>query len=292
LNDGLAKAIELAAIESIRRAVIYIPPDVKQALSRAYQEEDSDIARAQLKSILDNIELAEKLQRPVCQDTGTIYFYVEVGYDFPALRYIEESLVRAVRRATQLVPLRPNSVHPLTRVNTGDNTGRHNPHIYWKLVPGDSLNFTVVPKGGGSEYPTVLRMVPPGMGLDAIKEVVVDSVLHAGAMPCPPTIVGVGIGGGTDTAVFLAKKAASLRKIGTSNEDPELTRLEGELRDTVNELGIGVMGLGGRITVLAVHIDYAHRHPATYPVAVVFQCWATRRATAIVRADGTFEISQ
>ncbi|MEM1702960.1 MAG: fumarate hydratase [Zestosphaera sp.] len=292
MSNSVIEAVELAAVESIRRAVINIPPDVKQALLRAYQEEENDVARAQLKSILDNIELAERLQRPLCQDTGTIYFYVEVGYDFPALRYIEEALVRAVRKATYLVPLRPNSVHPLTGVNTGDNTGKNTPSIYWRLVPGDRLKFTVVPKGGGSEYPTVLRMVPPGMGLDAIKDVVMDSVIHAGAMPCPPTIVGVGIGGGVDIAVFLAKKAASLRKIGTVNEDPELAKLEAELKEIINELGIGVMGLGGRTTVLAVHIDYAHRHPAVYPVAVVFQCWATRRATAIVTANGSFEISQ
>lgn len=292
MSARLEEAVELAAVESIRRAVIYIPPDVKQALVRAYQREESDIARAQLKSILDNIELAEKLQRPVCQDTGTISFYVEVGYDFPALRSVENSLTKAVRRATEIVPLRPNSVHPFSGVNSGDNTGRYVPHIYWRLVPGDSLRFTVVPKGGGSEYPTVLRMVPPGRGFDAIRDVVIDAVLHAGAMPCPPTIVGVGIGGSVDTAVFLAKKAATLRRIGSTNEDPELDKLERELEATINELGIGVMGLGGRTTVLAVHADYAHRHPATYPVAVVFQCWATRRATALVRSDGSFEVGQ
>ncbi|MCX8185072.1 MAG: fumarate hydratase [Sulfolobales archaeon] len=288
----MIEAIERAAVEAIERAVIYIPPDVKAALIKAYQEEENDVARAQLKSILDNIELAEKTMRPVCQDTGTITFYVDVGYEFPGVRYIRDSLINSVRVATQKIPLRPNSVHPFKNVNTGDNTGRYVPQIYWELVPGDSLKFTVVPKGGGSGYPTVLRMVPPGRGFDALREVVLDAVYRAGAMPCPPTIVGVGVGGGIDTAIFIAKKAATLRKIGTLNEDPELAVLEGELAKAINELGIGVMGLGGKTTVLAVHLDYSHRHPASYPVAVVFQCWASRRATAIVKPSGDFQVIQ
>ncbi|MCS7099259.1 MAG: fumarate hydratase [Sulfolobales archaeon] len=288
----MADAIERAAVEAIRRAVIYLPPDVKMALIKAYEREENDVARAQLKSILDNIELAEKMARPMCQDTGMITFYVDVGYDFPGARYVRDSLVNSARVATQSVPLRPNSVHPFKNVNTGDNTGRYSPQIHWELVPGDSLKFTVVPRGGGSEYPTALHMVPPGRGLDVLREVVLESVLRAGAMPCPPTIVGVGVGGSVETAVFIAKKAAALRKVGTLNEDPELAVLERELTEAINELGIGVMGLGGKTTVLAVHIDYAHRHPATYPVAVVFQCWAARRATAIVEPGGDFQILQ
>lgn len=286
------EAIKRAAVEAIRRAVIYIPPDVKMALIKAYQEEESDVAKAQLKSILDNIELAEKLMLPVCQDTGMITFYVDVGHDFPGIRYVKDSLIESVREATQSVPLRPNSVHPFRDINTGDNTGRYVPQIHWELVPGDSLKFTVVPKGGGSEYPTVLRMVPPGTGFNALKEVVLESVLRAGAMPCPPTVVGVGVGGGVETAISIAKRAATLRKIGTLNEDPELAILERELVKAINELGIGVMGLGGKTTVLAVHVDYSHRHPASYPIAVVFQCWAVRRATAIVEPTGDFQVFQ
>lgn len=292
MSSGLSSVIEEAAVEAIRRAVILIPPDIKEALRRAYLEEVSEVAKAQLKAILDNIELAERLQRPMCQDTGTIIFYVKVGHSFPAIHAVEDALVKAVKKATQAIPLRPNSVNPFTSANTGDNTGRYIPHIHWDLVTGNELEFTVVPKGGGSEYPSVLKMIPPGRGVDAIKEVVLDAVLQAGAMPCPPTIVGVGVGGGADIAVTLAKKAASLRKVGTRNEDPLLAKLEEELYKLVNELGIGVMGMGGRTTALAVHVEYAHRHPANYPVAVVFQCWATRRATAIVKPDASYTVTQ
>ncbi|MEM2005908.1 MAG: fumarate hydratase [Zestosphaera sp.] len=292
MSLNLLNVIEEAAVEAIGRAVISIPPDVKEAIRRAYLEEESEVAKAQLKAILDNIELAERLQRPMCQDTGTMIFYVRVGHGFPAIHAVKEALVKAVRKATQAIPLRPNSVNPFTSTNTGDNTGRYIPYIHWDVVAGDELEFTVVPKGGGSEYPAVLRMIPPGRGVDTIKEVVLDAVLQAGAMPCPPTIVGVGVGGGADIAMTLAKKAASLRKVGTRNEDPALARLEEELHRLVNHLGIGVMGMGGRTTALAVHIEYAHRHPANYPVAVVFQCWATRRATATVKPDASYTITQ
>ena len=287
-----AKVIEDAAVEALRRAVIYLPPDVKEALRKAYMEEDNEAAKAQLKAILDNVELAEKLGKPICQDTGLVIFYVKVGYKFPGLSIIEEALVNATRRATKEVPLRPNTVNPFTGKNPGDNTGRFVPYIHWKLVDGDSLEFTVVPKGGGSEAVAMLQMPPPGRSITGVKEAVIDAVLKAGAKPCPPTIVGVGVGGGADIATTLAKKAACLRKLGTRNPDPYLAKLEKELYKAINELGIGAMGMGGRHTVLGVHIEYAHRHPATYPVAIVFQCWAARRASAIVKSDGSYSVYQ
>ncbi len=284
--------IREAVVESLRRAVIHLPPDVRDALRKAYENEDSGSARAQLKAILDNIELAEKLGKPICQDTGLILFFVRVGYSFPGLPVIEKAFIEGVREATEEIPLRPNTVNPFTGKNPGDNTGRYVPFIHWELVEGDDLEFTVVPKGGGSEAVAVLKMPPPGKGVNGVKEAVVDAVLEAGAKPCPPTVVGVGVGGGADIATILAKKAACLRKIGTRNPDPEIAGLEEELYNAINELGIGAMGLGGRYTVLAVHIDYAHRHPATYPVAIVFQCWALRRATAIIKSDGTYSVYQ
>lgn len=286
------KIIEKAAVEALTRASIYLPPDVKEALRKAYENEVSEASRSQLKAILDNIELAEKLKRPICQDTGLIIFFVRVGYDFPGLKVIERAFVSAVRRATKEVPLRPNTVDPFTGKNPGDNTGRYVPFIHWEFTEGDTLEFTVVPKGGGSEGVAVLQMPPPGEGVRAVKRAVIDAVLSAGAKPCPPTIVGVGVGGGADIATILAKKAACVRKLGTKNPDPGLAKLEEELYNAINELGIGAMGLGGRYTVLGVHIEYAHRHPATYPVAIVFQCWAARRATAVVKADGTYSVYQ
>lgn len=284
--------ITRAVAEAIERAVIYIPQDVKQALKRAYSEETNPMAKSQLEAILRNIELAEKLKRPVCQDTGSVIYYVTAGYDFPGLKVLKGALVEAAKQATKQVPLRPNTVDPITGKNPGDNTGRYMPYIHLELTEGDSLEVIVVPKGGGSEGVSYLELPPPGEGVRAVKRAVVDAVLKAGSMPCPPTVVGVGIGGGAEIAMHLAKKVACTRRLGTTNPDPELDKLEKELYEALNNLGIGPMGLGGKYTVLAVHVDYAHRHPAAMPVAVAFVCWAVRRATARVYADGKYVVEQ
>ncbi len=290
--NELSQAIKKSVIEALRKAVTELPPDVVEALKKAYEEEDNEAAKAQLKAILDNVEIARKTGKPICQDTGLIIYYVRVGSRFPLIDKLENILVEATREATREIPLRPNSVNPFTGKNSGDNTGRYVPYIHWEIVPGDELWIDVVPKGGGSEAVAVLKMPPPGRGLAGVKETVIDAVLNAGAKPCPPTIVGVGIGGGADIATVIAKKQAVLRKIGSKNPDPELAKLEEELYNALNELGIGAMGMGGKHTVLAVHIDYAYRHPATYPVAVVFQCWAARRASIHLKPDGSYEITQ
>ncbi len=285
-------SIEEAVRKALKKAVTILPPDVMNALKKAYEEEINEAAKAQLKAILDNVEIAKKTGRPICQDTGLIIYYVKVGSKFPGLSELEKVLIEATRKATMEIPLRPNTVNPFTGKNPGDNTGKYVPYIHWEVVEGDELWIDVLPKGGGSEAVAVLKMPPPGRGLNGVKETVIDAVLSAGAKPCPPTIVGVGIGGGADIATILAKKQAALRKIGTLNPDPMLAELEEELYNAINELGIGVMGMGGNHTVLAVHIDYAHRHPATYPVAIVFQCWAARRASIHVKPDGSYEITQ
>ena len=290
--EYFTKLIEKAAIEALTKATIYLPPDVKNALKKAYENEVNESSKAQLKAILTNLEVAEKLRKPICQDTGLVMFYVKVGYDFPAIKVIEKAFINAVKRATKEIPLRPNTVDPITGKNPGNNVGRYIPFIHWELVEGDSLEFTVVPKGGGSEAVSILEFPPPGEGLRAVKRVVIDAVLRAGAKPCPPTIVGIGFGGGADIATILAKKAAVLRPLGTENPDPKVAELEKELYEAINELGIGAMGLGGKFTVLGVHIEYAHRHPATYPIAIVFQCWATRRASALIKSDGTYKVYQ
>ena len=283
-----------AVSEGLKVASIYLPPDVKEALQKVYLEETNEAAKAQLAAILRNIELAEKLKAPICQDTGLITYYVKLGAKFPAIGVIEESLIEATRLATKQIPLRPNSVDPITGRNPGDNTGRYTPVIMWDGVDpeGDYLEIIVVPKGGGSEYVTVFIMIPPGKGLEGVKEVVLDAVVKAGAMPCPPTIIGVGIAGTVDKAVYLAKKCAVVRKIGSRHPEPVIADLEMKLLDMINELGIGTMGMGGKTTALAVHIDYAYRHPATYAVAVVFQCWAARRATITIKSTGEYVISQ
>ena len=282
------QVVEDVAVKLLRLAVTELPKDVKDSLKQAYKEEDSAVGKSQLKAILDNVELAEKTCTPICQDTGVIIFYVKAGSSFDGLDQIEDALRKAVARATVEVPLRPNAVNPFTQKNTGNNNGRNFPYINWEIVPGDSLQITVLPKGGGSENVSALGMLNPGQGIAGIKKFVLDTVVKAGAKPCPPTILGIGVGGGADIAVKLAK-GTLLKPLGQPNSEPELAKLEHELKESVNSTGIGPMGLGGKTTVLDVKIDYAYRHPASYPVAVVVQCWAARRATARIDSDGKVE---
>ena len=276
--------------ELVRVAATRLPLDVYEALVRAAEVEDNPVARAQLEAMIRNAELAARLGRPICQDTGTPYFYFKVGVDFPWRGFLYDAARLAVRRATREVPLRPNAVDPVHGGNSGDNTGRYLPWVEVELVPGDGLEATFVPKGGGSEAPTRLVMANPLEAAGRLVETVLDAVVWAGPKPCPPVIIGVGIGPGGDVALRLAKKAASLRPLGTVNPDPVLARLEETLLEAVNRLGIGAHGFGGRTTALGVHVDYAHRHPATFAVGVVFSCWATRRATGVMDAGGGWRL--
>lgn len=282
------KAVENVAVKLLQLAVTELPQDVKKALRRAYREEANKVGKAQLKAILDNMELAEKTCVPMCQDTGVVIFYVKAGSQVAGLDKVEVALRKATVKATEMIPLRPNAVDPFTQKNTGDNTGKHIPYIHWKIVPGDTLEITALPKGGGSENVSALGMLSPSQGVNGLKKFVVDAVISAGAKPCPPTVLGVAVGGGADIAMKLAKEAL-LEPLNQPNPNPELAKIEQELREAVNSTGIGPMGLGGKTTVLDVKVDYAHRHPASYPVAVVAQCWAARRASARIRSDGTVE---
>jgi fumarate hydratase subunit alpha len=281
------KLVEDVAFNILKQAVIFLPDDVKAALKKAYADE-TETGKTQLKAILDNIELAEKYKAPVCQDTGTIIFYAKAGEKVKGLSKIEEALTSATKRATKEVPLRPNAVNPFTGKNSGDNTGRYLPFLNWEMVPGDSLELTVMTKGGGSENVCLGGMIVPGEGIKGLKKFVVDAVVKAGAQPCPPNILGVAMGGGADISMKLAKKAL-LRPLTEHNADPELAALEKELYEAANMTGIGPMGLGGKTTVLGVHVDFAFRHPASFPAAVAFNCWAARRATARINADGSVE---
>ena len=282
------KTVENVAVKLLQLAVTKLPQDVKEALHKAYNEETNEIGKAQLKAILDNVDLAEKTCSPMCQDTGVIIFHVKVGSKVDGLDKVETALRKAVVRATKEIPLRPNAVNPFTQKNTGNNTGRFIPYIHWEILPGDILEITVMPKGGGSENVSALGMLTPSDGVVGLKKFVVDTVIKAGANPCPPTVLGVAVGGGAEIALNLAK-AALLKPLNQPNPDPVLAKLEQELLEAANSTGIGPMGLGGKTTVLAVKIDYAYRHPASYPVAVVVQCWAARRATARIHSDGTVE---
>ncbi|MEM2309913.1 MAG: fumarate hydratase [Candidatus Bathyarchaeia archaeon] len=280
--------IEDTVLNLLRLAAVRLPEDVKAALRRAYELEGNPLGRLQLENILENIRLAEEENVPVCQDTGVISFYLRAGLGFRGLNSIEGALYRAARKATLEIPLRPNSVDFFTNKNPGDNTGRYLPYISWGLFNGDYLDITVLLRGGGSENACTLKMMDPSAGLEGVKEFVLDSVIKAGGKPCPPTIIGVGLGGGADIATSLAKRAL-LKPLDEENPNEDAAKLERDLYELINMTGIGPMGLGGNITTLAVRVEYAHRHPASYPVAVAFQCWAARRATARIYSDGRVE---
>ncbi|AIF69573.1 fumarate hydratase [Palaeococcus pacificus DY20341] len=272
-------------VEAIRLAVTKLPDDTVNALKRAYEKEENPIAKLQLENILKTIELGKDYSLPMCQDTGTLTFFVEAGIDNPHLKELKEVLINATKRATKEIPLRPNAVDVLTNRNSGDNTGRFVPIIHWELIEGDKIKIIVFPKGGGSENCSALAMLNPSEGLEGVKHFVVEHIKKCGGKPCPPVILGIGVGGGADFALKLAKKAL-LRPLGARHKDERIAELEEELLNEVNALGIGPMGLGGKITALDVKIEYAHRHPASFPVGLVVQCWANRKAFVEISKDG------
>lgn len=275
-------------VHIIRKAENELPDDVVSALKRAYTNEVG-VAKIQIETILKNVEIAKKTKRPLCQDTGVQTFFVEIGKDFPYSGQIKDLLLDAVKIATKEIPLRPNTFDPLTRENHEDNIGDYIPAITWDFMDGDEVKITAVPKGGGSENMSKLVMLKPGLGLKGVKDFIVREMILAGGNPCPPTVVGVGIGGGADLAMKLGKLAL-LRPVGIRHSDPDVAAIEVELINRINQSGIGPMGLGGKTTVLDVHIEKAPRHPASLPVGLVVQCWADRRAAMIIHRDGSCEV--
>jgi fumarate hydratase subunit alpha len=278
--------IQNAVVELLRRTVVRLPKDVEAAIRKAYASETDEVPKMQLKAIVDNIELAKKTNTPMCQDTGVTIFYVSLPRECRV--DVEKGIVEGVRRATKEVPLRPNAVHPLTRKNPGDNVGDRMPYINWKVWDKDHIEITVMTKGAGSENMSQLAMLTPSAGLKGIKEFVLSTVLRAGSNPCPPTIIGLGIGGSADISMKLAKEAL-LRPLDVRNKDPEVAKLEVELLEAMNMLGIGPMGLGGKTTMLGLNIEYAYCHTASLPVAINVQCWAGRRGTVRIHKDGKLE---
>jgi len=271
-------------VELIRKAETELPNDVINALKKTYEIE-KDVAKIQIDAILKTIELAKKTKRPMCQDTGIQTFFVTVGTQFPFINNLESIILNGVKKATKEIPLRPNTVDPFSGVNHKDNTGDYIPYITWEFSEGSDVEITVLPKGGGSENMSKLGMLKPGVGIKGVKDFVVQEMLNAGGNPCPPTVVGVGIGGGADLALKLGKKAL-LRPVGNRNRNKKIGEIEIELINRINDSGIGPMGLGGKTTVLDVHIEKAHRHPASLPVGIAVQCWADRRAHLIIKKDG------
>jgi len=276
-------------IELITKAETSLPDDVVKALKKALDEESLPHARLQLKTILDNINVASSTKHPLCQDTGVQTFFITCGYEFPHTGLLKTHLTEAVKRATQKIPLRPNTVEVFSEHTNQDNTGDYMPAITWDFKKGDSATITAMPKGGGSENMSRLIMLKPNQGIEGIKEFVVEQITQAAGNPCPPTVIGLGIGGSADLALKLGKLAL-IRPIGKRHDDPVIANLELELKALLNNTGIGPMGLGGNTTVLDVKIETAPRHPASLPVGLVVQCWADRRATMTILPDLSWRI--
>lgn len=265
-----------AVCDIYKQAAIILPEDIVNALKTAYDNEKSDIARLNIKSILKNLELAQENEVPMCQDTGLPIIFVKLGN--VEVENLEQGIIEGVKMATKNVPLRTNVVDPLTRQNTGNNIGKGIPQINVELTNEPVLELTVFPKGFGSENNNKLAMLLPGEGIDGIKKFFKKTIISAGGKPCPPTVIGVGIGGSSDMVMKLAKKAL-LRPIDETNPDPRLAQLEDELVSIANDTGIGPMGLGGNTTVLGVNVELADTHTAGFPVGICVQCWAARHAT-------------
>ncbi len=257
----------------------HLPQDVKDCIRASYEQESWGQAREILERIMENYEIADREDCPVCQDTGVACVFVKLGQEVHIQGDLNEAIHEGVRQGYREGYLRKSVVRdPLDRVNTGDNTPAF---VYFDLVPGDICEITVAPKGFGSENMSQIKMLKPSDGEQGVKDFVVKAVEDAGPNPCPPIVVGVGVGGTFDKAAFLAKKAL-MRHAGEPNPNPYYAAMEQELLQRINALGIGPQGFGGKTTALAVHIEQMPTHIAGLPVAVNINCHVTRHQTEVL----------
>lgn len=265
----ITKLVEMKLIEACED----IPCDVLKRLEEAFNEEESELGKEVIKRIIDNDKFASSNHLPLCQDTGIVVCFAEIGYDCHFDGDLYDAINKGIENAYVNGYLRKSVVkHPLDRVNTKTNAPGI---IHVKLVPGDKVKLVLAPKGGGSENMSLVKMLIPADGVEGIKKLVLDAVFNGGGKPCPPIIVGVGIGGNFEKCALLAKEAL-MREIDDKNNDPILGNLEKELYTEINKLGVGPMGMGGRMTCLAVKINAYPCHIASLPVAINIQCHASR----------------
>ena len=279
--------VEEACKELYIRALKILPPDIKQGFERLDQGETNATGKAILGTMIRNIKVAEATNNLLCQDTGIPIYNVVIGSGVEIDGFkLKQAIAKGCERATREHPVRSSVVHPVTRKNEHTSCGRLVPVINVDFTDqADTLTIEMIPKGSGSENNSWLRMAIPAEGVDAIKTFVIDCILEAGGKTCPPTIVGVGVGGTADLCVHLSKLAAT-RPLGSSCDDEEGARLESELSAVVNKLGVGPQGLGGNSTAFAVHVETAATHITMNPVAVNMQCHSARRARATFTATG------
>ena len=285
-----AATIEAAGLEIMKKAAIEIPRDYLDGIKAMQETEQNELSRFVLQAMLENWEVAEEDRRAMCADTGLPRYYVKAGNEaaieggFVAL---ERALRSATARATHDIPLRPNRVHPLTRKDHNNNVGILAPEIEYSFEPGcDWLDITTVHKGGlfGTDY----RMLFPGDGIEGIKRFFLDVLMQFGrrGLACQPAIVGVGLGGSKDTCMVIGKQAACLRPVGSAHPDPEVAKLEAELKEIGNTIGMGPMGFVGSSMVVDCHVEIAFAHTGGMPMSVHTFCLSSRRATARIHSDG------
>ena len=274
-NSMITSAIYSLTLE----ANYHLPQTFLGRLRQASQQEQSPLGQSILTQILENADIASENNEPLCQDTGVVVIFVELGYDVHIQGDLYDAINAGVRHAYQDGYLRKSIVaHPLNRINTGDNTPAI---VHVRLVSGDQMKLTLAPKGGGSENMSLVKMLVPSEGKEGILRLILKTIQDAGGKPCPPLIVGVGLGGNLEQSALLAKQAL-LRDIDDSQPDPLLATLEKEWLIAINNLGVGPMGLGGTTTALAVKINAAPCHIASLPVAINLQCHAARHASIIL----------
>lgn len=283
---------EQSVHDAVIRAVTEISGDVKTLLEDALSRESNDTARSMLRSMLDNVDIAKAADKGVCQSPGYPCTWITFGDgNFPARA--KEIISSAVAEATKKGYLRPSMVDPLTRENSGNNTGKGVPNIEYEYVPGQEyVDFIISFKGCGAELGNALQIMTPaklGKNLTGMKRFILETAIKAGGKPCPPFGIGIGIGGQMDICSKLSRKAISTRRWDDVNQDPELAALERELKDAINSLGLGAAGTGGDTVCLAVKIERAHTHTAIAPVAINFHCWVARRAGIRIYDDGRVE---
>ncbi|MCK4890282.1 MAG: fumarate hydratase [Candidatus Aminicenantes bacterium] len=274
-------------LELIRRASTDLSEDVVKSLSEAYGNEDEGTpARGVFKTILDNVEMAKGQSTPICQDTGSLLFYIDFPEGESEKKY-SEAIELAAIEATKKQYLRPNAVDPVTSKNTGNNIGVNAPYVHFHQWDKDEVRIRVMLKGGGSEnvgtqYKLPFPPLKAGRDLDGVRKVIIDAVVNAQGLGCAPGTLGIGIGGDRVTSYALSK-VQFFRKIGERSSDPKIAGLEKDLNETLNKLQIGPMGFGGKTTVLDVFISSQARHPATFFVAISYMCWAFRRKTMVLK---------
>jgi fumarate hydratase subunit alpha len=278
------------AYRLLKKAVVALPPQFVGLLQEAYGRERNERARMNLRTMLDAVRVAEEENRPLCQDTGLLFFHVVVGGKVRIEGDLNHALRQAAEKATQDVPLRPNAVHPISRKNLGTNSGWGIPYFYYDVCPEvDYLEISAIPKGGGGAAQTAFVNIPPiGPKVKPMIKGVLEAIVNAKSA-CPPLIVGVCVGGSKDLAVKTATLAVFRQPTGALNPDPEARALEMELLEAANRLNIGPMALGGDTSVLALHLEIQGCHTAAAPCAVAFNCWPLRIATARLYSDGRIE---